>query len=482
MREWSVYQRAIFDAIRDTRDNLRIQAVAGSGKTTTIVEALNYTSGRVLFLAFNKHIADELRKRAPRHVEVRTCHSFGFTALSRGLPVPPNMDDRKLFKLVRAHFGKYDEAEAPIRQLVSYAKGYLVHDEQGLLDLMTHHDVVPPKGDTPEYLVKIVLQILEQCAADRATIDYDDMIWMPIALGLPVRLYDMVMVDEAQDLNPSQMELLARAVGGRVVVVGDSRQSLYGFRGADTAAMDRLAGRFKTQDLPLSISYRCPKAVVEQARVLVPHIESAPDAPRGSVRRLPRGADLTGTLCTGHMVLCRTTAPLVELFFELLRVGTKATLRGRDLGKGLLRLIDRLGGRSLADFVQRLDVYQREETEALGREHKTVQAQALDDKASTLRVLAARASTLAEMRLRIEEMFSDDHRPGVLLSTVHRAKGLEAPRVWILRPDLIPHPMAKKAWEQQQERNIAYVAITRAQEELTYVGDPGWEEEGSEDE
>jgi len=69
----------------------------------------------------------------------------------------------------------------------------------------------------------------------------------------------------------------------------------------------------------------------------------------------------------------------------------------------------------------------------------------------------------------IEQIFSDNGKAGVKLSSVHRAKGLEANVVWILCPDLMPHPKAEQPWEQEQEMNLKYVAITRAKRELRVV-------------
>jgi len=65
-------------------------------------------------------------------------------------------------------------------------------------------------------------------------------------------------------------------------------------------------------------------------------------------------------------------------------------------------------------------------------------------------------------------VFSDD-KQGIAFSTVHKAKGLEADRVFILHPEMMPHPKASKPWEQQQERNIKYVSETRSKEYLGFV-------------
>jgi superfamily I DNA/RNA helicase len=97
-----------------------------------------------------------------------------------------------------------------------------------------------------------------------------------------------------------------------------------------------------------------------------------------------------------------------------------------------------------------------------------MQAQSLRDRVETIFALADGCQTLAEVKSRVYKVF-DDSQKGVTFSTVHKAKGTEAERVFILEPDLMPHPMAKKPWEQQQERNVRYVALTRSKRELFFV-------------
>jgi superfamily I DNA/RNA helicase len=82
--------------------------------------------------------------------------------------------------------------------------------------------------------------------------------------------------------------------------------------------------------------------------------------------------------------------------------------------------------------------------------------------------LSEGCTTIRELQDKIDAIFSDDAE-GVVFSSIHKAKGLEAERVFILHPELMPHPMAKQDWEQVQERNIEYVAITRTLSELIYV-------------
>src|SRR5690606_18120963 len=105
------------------------------------------------------------------------------------------------------------------------------------------------------------------------------------ALDLRVREFDNVLVDEAQDLNVAQRILIRRMLkeGGRLIAVGDPRQAIYGFRGADSDSFRLIGEEFNATDLPLTVTFRCPKAVVAQAQRYVSHIQAHETAPEGEV-------------------------------------------------------------------------------------------------------------------------------------------------------------------------------------------------------
>ncbi len=78
-RNWSPQQQAVFEAVKEPSQNILIQACAGSGKTTTIGEAMKFGGSRPVFLAFNKSIQEELSKRNPLGA-AQTLNSLGFGA------------------------------------------------------------------------------------------------------------------------------------------------------------------------------------------------------------------------------------------------------------------------------------------------------------------------------------------------------------------------------------------------------------------
>lgn len=309
----SPQQLAIREALLGTSDNLSVSAVAGSGKTTTLVWLLeqlpqtrenSFLPYSIVFLAFNKNIADTLRVRCPRHVQCSTFHSLGLRALKDSGAVKTNVQVSgfKVPKLVWNALGKDHEDTQSVIKLVSLAKSRTGDSPHGVSDFvfqdLAEHYEIDVSSDNA---FGVAVSVLEKSNRDLGTIDFDDMLYLPVVLGCEFPSYDYVFVDEAQDTNDVQNEVLwrlqkpvdkkhiidyfqgirndappsvptgvqdeMRAVSPtRTVIVGDPRQAIYGFRGANSDAMSRLQTRFAMKSLPLSVSYRCPKAVVREAQ------------------------------------------------------------------------------------------------------------------------------------------------------------------------------------------------------------------------
>lgn len=468
----SSFQNTIFEFVENGDGNAVVEAVAGSGKTTTIVMALDRVpeDKDVLFVAFNRHIARELARRAPDHVCVSTLHSVGYRIIRT---VYPNVtvDNKKLDVILESIMDKYIYGAifSTIKRLVSLAKANLCDDTDEGLDRISTYYGIELDYDRP-IIFDAVRKALKRSFDVRDTVmDFDDMCWLPVILSTVADIYDIVFVDEAQDLNPCQIALVQMLVraGGRIIAVGDRNQSLYGFRGADIEAIPNLIKALDATVLPLSITYRCPKSHVELAQQLVPELQAFDNAIDGVVRNC-NVASLVREVQHGDMVICRTNAPLVGPAFQLIRSGIKAVIRGRDIGTGLQTLIRKLKPVDMNDLFAKLREYHNVEMEKFIALNRPTSAMVLADKIDTIVALADGVSTVLELTNKIGMVFSDNVE-GVVFSSVHRAKGLESDRVYILSPNTMPHPMAKFDWELVQERNVQYVAYTRSRRELIFV-------------
>lgn len=482
----SRFQADIFDWVQRGAGDGFVSAVAGSGKTTTITEAAKLVrpTDRVLFLAFNRHIVDELKSRLPASCKVSTSHSVGFGVMTRALG-RVQVQENKYSVLIRGYLvdqGIDDEEgthAGELRDLIGHVQSSLTDptDAEAVLELIEHFDL--EVSDKPFALraLPVILTAGLRAAKEEQVVSYSDMLWIPHVRQLPAPQFDWVFVDESQDLSPAQLELAlkCRRPGGRMLFVGDERQAIYGFAGADAASVETIVRRTGARRFPLSICYRCPSLVLEEARRIVPELEAAPGAPAGVVGKLQH-EQLPQFLREGDLVLCRLTAPLVELTFDLIRQRIPARMKGLNVGQGLithLEKVAKLPNFAWVLFPSFLDQYQVTQEEALrGKRDEEMKVEKLRDQVAALRAVhgLSEARDVAELKEVILGLFTEG-RPAITLSTIHRAKGLEEERVFIIRPDMLPHPKAT-GWQAVQEMNLKYVALTRAKRELFYVEAP----------
>lgn len=483
-------QEAIWNELDSTNRNVIVGALAGTGKTFTGVEwCKRGKGGRVGFVAFNKHIATELTNRLQGSgVESMTYHSLGFKLVRAEFP-RVQVDQYKVdgiledVELPIPDEWKAKQAKYRIRNLVSLAKQYGVRGRSDLEMLVDHHDV--DLNGNEEVVYEWVPTILDKCKTQLSTIDFDDMIWLPKELGLRASKYDTLLIDEAQDTNLAQQWLALHSTN-RLVVIGDRNQAIYGFRGSDSQSMERIGNELRKWEngvvnLPLTVTRRCPKSSVRLAQRLVPSIKWLDTACEGNVGEFSPDKAIDG-MGPGDLVVCRVNAELLGVAYKLLRRGVKAVVRGRDIGEGIVKLIDRAAKFSNSSELNQVLTGASELTRLEVNKYLTMphgrgesRAAACQDRYECLISLTDGAKTLMDVRQTVEKLFADfqdDGKPNtaVVLGTVHRTKGLEADRVWVLRPDILIHPMAKKKWEIEQERNLAYVAVTRNKKELNWVG------------
>ena len=470
------YQNAIFDFIKDGTGHGIVEAVAGSGKTTTIVEAAKLIKGDAIFVAFNKHIAESLNTKLPPNVEARTLHSVGMQMCRKQRYSKVN--GRKTANIMKYDVFQWDTCSAarkkklwamyhPMLKLISLAKSQ-GHDPSVSVEVM--QSIVDRHAiDLPDcWCWGTFTAILQGCYDKETVIDFDDMIWFPLVKDYEFPKYDYVFVDESQDLSPAQALFVKRLCKGRIIAVGDTHQAIYGFRGADADAMANLKITLDATILPLSICYRCGKKIVECAQKLVPHIEASENAEDGLVTSIPEGM-LADHVADDDHVLCRVTAPLVEKCLDLIADGRKATVLGRDIAEMLLQTIKALkvkDGQSNDCYIDALNDWYA--AMCLKYEHKKAMLMKSMDTYDTLRAVGSGCTTVKDIKTRIDKIFSKVGE-GVIFSTIHKCKGLEADNIFILKPDLLPHPLCTQDWQIEQEANLHYVAITRAKKKLIYV-------------
>ncbi len=483
---------------------LVIVAGPGTGKTRTLVHrvARRVTSGgvpaeRVAVVTFTNRAADELRERLEAllgpgpggRVAVSTLHRLGLGLLRAEAPaagLPPGfpvLADDECAELL----GGGPSARRLLEAFAAARRGARL-DEDG----------------------RAALARFEAALADRGAVWVDDLIARPVALleADPAVLdrwrqrFSFLAVDEFQDLDPLQYRLvdLLAGSGGDVTVIGDPDQSIYGFRGADPGLFDRfLADRPEARTVRLVRNYRSTATILGAAADLLSRaggdgvVAQLPGGPRvelvaladersearfvaaeverlvggTSHRSVDAGSDVPGVGFGDVAVLCRTRAqlaPLEEAFHRAglpLRVvgGEPAALRGPGR-RVLARLRRAPPGDGPAAAVAR-----------------AVAAEVVDPDLPAARAWTALAAAAPDLPALLDEVVlrtpDDDYDPRadrVAAMTLHAAKGLEFPVVFVLgcEEGLLPlvRPGRDGPDDLDEERRLLYVAMTRARNRL----------------
>lgn len=491
--EWSNQQKAIIKsfALGKAGPHLKVQATAGSGKTTTaeggVWEMKRKHKGlKIASVAFNNSIASVLKERMPEGVVAGTLHALALKCLKTWVP-KTRLDEFKSRNLLRVLLPEnIEEKDAilfnrAVPRLVSLCKQLLVNpvDTEALKDLVAGVDI--ETNHSEDQIFEYVQKVYEESIRQHDKHDFDDMIFLPLILGFKPETYDVLIVDEAQDLNPARQQFALKSLSkdGRMIVIGDRNQAIYAFAGADTQSMDTMASLLaetgkEVIEMPLTLTRRCPKVAVARAQEIVGNaIESLPDSPEGSEATIGYN-EFCSTADAPSMILCRNKAPLIPACYALLKRSVKVAIAGKDIGAGLIALITRLGAKTIPDLISRAEKYREEELEKVARRRNAEQlAEQINDRIDCLLAFTEEENTIPDLTARIQSIFAEVSggvpKATALFSTIHRAKGLEADTVYILAPELMPSKYATTPEAIQQEQNLRFVAITRTKDALIWV-------------
>jgi len=449
-------QRHILDLLHSCKDNLLINAFAGTGKTSTLELIQNAATPPVLCLAFNRRIADEMSKRFRSTTTVRTLNGLGHRIWASACSGRLTLDTKKTPDLLREEIktltkSEKDEAYDSFWEILSAvalakALGYIPEGKfpnaKRLIEAESffgHLEEAP--SPLSIYLINAVL-LSSIRAAYAGSIDFNDQVYMPALFGGTYPKFPLVLVDEAQDLSPVNHEILNHLSRSRIIAVGDPFQSIYGFRGAVQSGMSKLKAHFSMTEADLSVSFRCPEAVVRNAQWRVPKMSW--HKPGGLVGHLRNPT--SSSFPDGAAIICRNNAPLFALALRLLSSGRSVSVSGSDIGPKIISILSKLG----PDNLPKESVYAAIET--WRQEKLAKQSQTASDIAECMRVFAGYGDNLLQAVTYAQHLFKQSG--SLQLLTGHKSKGLEWEYVYHLDPWLIG--------ESEQEHNLRYVIQTRA--------------------
>lgn len=517
-------QIAIFNAGEKLKpsENMLITARAGSGKTTVLVELTRRFASQgntVAILAFAKRDRIALEGRIPDgSAWIKTSNGAGLSILSdyarkcgSGGRVDMNDDVARDFLLswlkedglIPSDVGESWKIPATTYSAILCAvngartvklfRAPNVPTDSDFCDVLERFNTEFQPEELPQ-IIHYAHRLFRELASLKTMlthgVDFTGQTFLPVYHNLtPAKRYARVLVDECQDQNPYNRALAFAFVapGGSAIAVGDDAQAIYEWRGADSDAIGEIRKLMGSPiDLPLTVSRRCAKLVIRYAQSLVPDIQALPDAPEGTERHLETTEALFADLCEKRsgLVISRMNAPLVSCCLRLLTRGISAVLMRSNLVSQLMGLIDQISERNdkmiAADLIGRAKEWL---SEALAKAAKKRNAESactiLRDKYECIVALASddNVKTARDLKTKLLSLFpKTDETPDpnkiVVCSTVHGAKGGEAHRVYIFSPENQNNVSVFDAvWGSARERNnTLYVAVTRCERELVFVG------------
>ena len=476
-------------------DNMIVQAVAGAGKTSTLIECAKSidSNHRILIVGHNTSTKDTLKKKIGDlpNVKVYTIHGLAWRLYTEHFEETPVINPNKYRDYINKNINEiggdfYQSLPLPqrmmykstIMDLVDKARYNLKQSEKEIKKMATKKYGCHLLNDE----CKIVSSILKWGQENRADVDYQDLLCFPYEFGYFTKKYltDIIMLDEAQDASMAQLDVIQRCFTRktRMFSFGDKDQMINGWCGSDTEAFEHLKDssvfRRNAKELPLTTNYRCGKKIIEYAKQYTDNnIHAREGAQEGEIRH-----DVSlNEIENGDMVLCRNIAPLMEVYRYEVNLGKKVYFRGEELGKNIQYEVDCAYGDTMTEIINSIKKrmiatwdFLTKETNLDPRETVSTPIIAhLYDVIKTLECLPKTVEKRSDLSKFIEDVFSNEGKEGIELSTIHRAKGLESDNVFIICPSLIPSRLATLQWEIDEERHLEYVMCTRPKNTLNFV-------------
>ncbi len=439
-----------------------------------------------LYAAYNKDTAAEIRPQLPPEkelwgVDVRTVHGAGYKILNRRygyLKMNGNRGIRIVEKLTGKNFYQMDDRFKWLSTLKYIEK---LKDE--LLDITPENFEamrqkydglanMPIHSESIEQANKIIvaMKVVDQMMG----IEYIDQVWLSLFLcKSPV--YDIGIIDEAQDMSPARL-LLVQRMCAHLIFVGDPDQAINAFAGADPHAFDKIR-KICHAELPLKISFRNPPNIVNKANTLMQNRIMEDTYKRVSLKTIKEqdGDEKRITInklavsikphLARSLIICRYNAPLIACSLKLMKADIKSVILGNSLVDNLCTIVKQRKATSVSHLSNRLDEYEDFSLRSCPDHIKEI----IKDKLDCIRLVLPLCETLDDVEETLKDMFKpkkgEEH---TTLCTIHKSKGKEREHIYILYPP-IESSYATTPDQKQQEQNLHFVAITRTSRNLYWI-------------
>lgn len=543
----STYQQDILDFfLNNPQSNMLVNALAGSGKSTTACMLSEHSKTSDLYIAFNASVVEEFKKKIKNpKTKVMTMHSLAYSIMlynveqeSKDSGEKPkgfgsqrskrtvSLDNFKPHKIldeeITKRYGRYIEFAKRVFLKDNYVNLYNLC-RLTLTDMSSNKDVSRLIDDHVLFLyygdegysapdiseITSTLKILDtksrQQFETQGVIDFTDILWITFNKlkydnwEVPYwALYTNIYCDEVQDFSNIQLNFLKfiKRTKGRYVFIGDFHQAIYNFAGANAQAFNQIPKMFapvETFDLP--ICYRCAKSHLSRVnREYGIPILPCDDAPLGFVKTIDKNK-ISEYAKAGDMVISRKNKWIAEVVLDLARNGTPIFIEDKEMVGAIKRQI--LSSKctsvgTLEKFLQKvISNYNKKLFEIVsknvregGHEEEHLEAvtetnSKIDNTSFLLEILEgylehhASSDSVSKFSNFIDKLLNTTPSPNcVRLCSIHKAKGLEATNVFVLNEAKINYDFRNSKEQNIQEKNLSYIATTRAKEGLYLVKEP----------
>ncbi len=495
-------QEKIRVAFEKGLQNIQVIAGPGTGKTTTaeyaVVSQLQKDSKtRMLMLAFNSSIVEELERRIhPLLADLHTFHRFGNRLCWKKFkPAWGNPEDKliKLFiakmcpninSLPQAQRDKQFARFFVYKDLIDHAKNHCLTPgsiENHIQEFSRKFGIDIPNLNVDRQFVSELKKLFQLSIKDVKHIDFSDMLYFLKHYNITLPTYDKVVVDEAQDMNELRRWLVfaLAAKGAQIMYIGDPKQAIYPWAGADIRSMSMLQTHLKPIPLELMICWRIQNLhILEYARKLndglIPSAQADYMEPVDHIISDRMFEDV----CPGDVVLSRVNSILVDSCIRLRRKGIPAMILGKDVGDGLTDLLKKFSehASTVEDVLSNASEWRLVQFDKY--KDNPVRIAKVDDQFDSLRSICDKCETIGKVQKRIDILFGENSQAeSVVHSTPYKFKGREADRVYHIThkttfhngqggwktQKMYPHPLVKDHADLIQGEYCAdFVARSRA--------------------
>jgi len=543
--ELSKYQQEILDYyIKNPTKNMMVNALAGSGKSSTACILTEHTTAYSVYLAFNASIVEEFKTKITNpKVKVYTMHSLAYAIMnynlgekvkdsdnkSSGFGIQrlknssAKLDNLKIYKIldeeIVRQYGKNIDFMKKYFYKENFATLYnLCHlslidceDSKNVEKLIDSHTLFESYGD--EFYEKPTISecttILKNAEAKSLilfnrenSIDFTDMLWITYwklknkEWELPFwSQFTNIIADEVQDFNPLQQKFMVflKRKNGRYVLIGDENQAIYMWASADAHSYSNLKKMFapiKEFDLP--VCYRCAKSHLSRVNHLfeIP-IQPRPTAPDGTITTIRKSeiAKIVPKLSGTTMIISRKNKWLSNTILDLAKVGVPIYIEDVDFVKSVEKIVANNKAKTLKGLKSNLNKAVEDYTNKIRNltpiaianteevaEELVVENTKIDNTNFVLTVLDGYLKSHPE---NTSKEFFESYLKNILntkpssnavrICSVHKSKGLEADNVFVLNEAKVCRDFRNSPEQNIQERNLSYISITRAKENLYLV-------------